>query len=111
MKTVSRTGITVNGGRISGRATVIQSSDDLDQMEDGDILVVHTSDPMYALGVFKASGLICEVGGRLSHICTVALEMGLPCLTQVKDATVLIKTGQWICLNADDKTIQLIEEC
>ena len=73
-KMVINAGISVNGGKISGKATVIKSADDLKMMEQGNILVLHTSDPLYALAVFQASGVICEVGGRLSHICSVALD-------------------------------------
>lgn len=98
-------GICVNPGYIKGRARVINNSEDLEKVEDGEIVVLPESHPMYALAVMKASGVICENGGRLSHICVVAMEMGIPCLTQVQGATKKITSGQDILLDAGEGEI------
>jgi pyruvate,water dikinase len=54
------------------------------------------------MALMKASGLVCEKGGRLSHICTVAMEMGIPCVTKVKDATKFIKSGQTVSIDGNN---------
>lgn len=110
MKKTYNEGLTVNGGVVKANATVIRSSADMDNMKDGNILIVQNSDPMYALCVFKASGLVCENGGRLSHICVVALEMGIPCLTQVRGVTSEIRDGQTVYLDASERILELVEE-
>ncbi len=67
-----------------------------------DILVLPGSDPRYAVEVMSAAGLIVERGGRLAHICIVALEMGIPCITQAEDAMKILKSGQSILLDAEE---------
>lgn len=44
--------------------------------------------------------MICENGGRLSHICTIAMEMGIPCITQATRAMEIILDGQTVFLDA-----------
>jgi len=48
---------------------------------DADIVVFSKSHPVYVMALFKAAGVICEYGGKLSHICIVALEIWLLCIT------------------------------
>lgn len=62
--------------------------------------MVTNSNPAFAIGVMNASGLICEGGGTLTHICIVAREMGIPCLTSVKKATEIFKENMSITLDA-----------
>lgn len=94
-------GLVVSKGTVTGRARMIHNTDELYGVEDGDIVVLPESHPMYGIAVLKAGGIICEHGGKLSHICIVSLEMGIPCLTQVKDAMVKIKDGATICLDGE----------
>jgi pyruvate,water dikinase len=68
-------------------------------------MVVPNNNPGYAVGVMRAGGLICEEGGIISHICTVALEMGIPCITQAKQAVELLKTKEKITLNANEGAV------
>lgn len=93
-------GLPVNHGKVTGKITIVKNVDQLYDVEEGDIMVVPTSHPSYAIGVLKASGLICEVGGRLSHLCIVAMEMGIPCITQAENAVTLLEPLSEITLNA-----------
>lgn len=79
-------GLPISPGTVEGRAFVMRTPDDWKKVEEGDIVFVPKSHPRFAIGVLKAAGLICEEGGRLSHICIVSLEMGIPCITDVKGA-------------------------
>jgi pyruvate,water dikinase len=98
-------GICVNPGAVKGKARVISNPDNLNNVEYGDILVLPESHPMYAIAVMKAAGVICENGGRLSHICIVAMEMGIPCITQVRNASKEISNGDIIFLDAENGEI------
>ena len=95
------TGSIVCGGRVTGEVRVLTDPRDSVSVQPGEILVVPCSHPEYAIGVLQAAGLICETGGIISHICTVALELGIPCLTEVKHATTLLSTGARVSLDAD----------
>ena len=95
-------GIVVCPGVVTSSVVVINDEKDINSVNQGDVVVIPKSNPIYVLALTKASGLICEIGGRLSHICTIAMEMGITCITQVNDATKLIKTGQIV--NIDGST-------
>jgi phosphohistidine swiveling domain-containing protein len=109
MKKIINGGITVNGGVAKGSAVVIKSAEDMSRMSFGDILVLPNSDPIYSECVMMAGGLICENGGKLSHICVVALEMGIPCIAQVPNATSVISSNQTIYLDAGERVIEIGE--
>jgi pyruvate, water dikinase len=95
-------GMSVSPGTVRGTARVIHTVADLEKVEEGNILVVSTSHPLYALGVMKSAALICENGGKLSHLCVVALEMGIPCVTQVHGVMNEITDGQEIYLDGSE---------
>ena len=96
-------------GIIKGTARLVRTVDDMNSVEYGDIVVLPASHPMYAIAVMKASAVICEIGGKISHICIVAMEMGIPCVTQAADATKLIENGQCVLINANEGIINVFE--
>jgi phosphohistidine swiveling domain-containing protein len=98
-------GTTVCGGVVTGNVRVVTDPRDAAGVQPGEILVVPCSHPEYALGVLQAAGLICEQGGIISHICTVALELGIPCVTEVKDATRALATLDAVTLDADQGAV------
>lgn len=99
-------GLCVSPGYVQGKARVVAGPDDMEDVKCDEILILPESHPMYALAVMKAAGLICENGGKLSHICIVAMEMGIPCITQVHGATEKISCGQMISVNADEGEVE-----
>lgn len=94
-------GVTVSRGIARGKIRIVTDFKHVQQVEHGDIVVVHKSQPEYAVGVMKAGGVICEEGGRLAHICIVALEMGIPCITRAMNAVALMKSKAEVILDAD----------
>lgn len=102
-------GMSVSPGSVQGIAKIIRGVDDLKKVNDGDILVVPTSHPLYAIAVMKASALICKNGGKLSHLCVVALEMGIPCITQVSGVIDQLTDGQEISINGTEGVIYAAE--
>lgn len=95
-------GMSVSPGAVKSTARVIYDMSDLEKVKDGDILVLPNSNPIYAIYVMRAAGTICENGGRLSHLCIVSLEMGIPCITNAKNARELIKDGEIIMLDSTE---------
>lgn len=89
-------GLTANSGVYTGKAKIIKKVEDLDKLEQGDIMVVKTSSPAYANGLFKAGALISENGGTLFHLAILAREVGLPCVTGIENATTIIKDGDMV---------------
>lgn len=102
MKKQLLSGLSISPGVISGRVNVLKSHTESAGVQPGEIVVVPNSHPNFALAVMKAGGLICEVGGRLSHLCIVAMEMGIPCITQAQDARKILGDKLDITLDANE---------
>lgn len=100
-------GVCVNPGTVVGRSRIINGVDDLEKIEYGDIVVLPRSDPQYALALYKASAVICEIGGKLSHLCIVSMEMGIPCITQTSCARELIPDETMIYMDAMNGEISI----
>ena len=108
MKEIGK-GITVSSGNVSGIARVIDGAVNPNDIKYGDILILPNSNPRYALLIMNATAVICENGGRLSHICIVAMEMGIPCITQVRDIRKNVNEGQLIYVDANKGLIHVEE--
>ncbi len=93
-------GVSVSPGTITGRVKLVRKNADIRNVKSGDIVVVKESHPSFAVGVMNSSGLICEKGGVLSHICIVSMEMGIPCIAKCRNATEILKTNMVITLDA-----------
>jgi pyruvate,water dikinase len=94
-------GEVVCGGVVTGSVRVVIDPRDAVTVQEGEILVVPCSHPEYALGMMQAAGLICESGGIISHLCTVALELGIPCITEAVNATTILSTATRVTLDGD----------
>jgi pyruvate, water dikinase len=98
-------GTVVSGGTVTGSVRVITEPGESTNVQPGEILVVPCSHPEFAVGVMRAAGLVCEEGGIISHICTVALELGIPCITEVKNATQVMKDRSQVTLDGNEGVI------
>lgn len=94
-------GAVVCGGVVSGSVRVVAEPAEGMNVLPGEILVVPHSSPEYAIGIMQASGVICEYGAVLSHICCVAVELGIPCITEAPNATRVLRTAMRVTLDAD----------
>ena len=93
-------GLTANQGIFSGKAKIVKSVEDIEKVEQGDVMVVKTSSPAFANGLFKAGALVSESGGTLFHLAILAREVGLPCVTGIENATTIIKDGDMLKVRA-----------
>ncbi|OAD24141.1 PEP-utilizing enzyme, mobile region domain protein [Candidatus Thiomargarita nelsonii] len=93
-------GISVSPGLVTGSVKIVKNSTDINKIKSGDIMVVRNSSPAFAVGVMNSSGLICEGGGMLTHVCIVSMEMGIPCIADAERATKLLEENMIITLDA-----------
>ncbi|WP_394119879.1 phosphoenolpyruvate synthase [Planococcus donghaensis] len=102
-------GIAVSSGIVEGRARVILKMEDA-HIEPGDILVTAFTDPSWTPLFISLSGLVTEVGGRMTHGAVIAREYGLPAVVGVMDATKTIKDGQKIRINGSEGYVEVLEK-
>ncbi len=94
------------GSRIgAGKAKIIMSLDDMDQIQPGDVLVTDMTDPDWEPIMKRASAIVTNRGGRTCHAAIIARELGVPAVVGCGDATKTIKHGDEITVScAEDDT-------
>ena len=102
-------GLCVCPGCVVGQVHLV-TNERISEKSDKEILILEHSDPTYSIELMRADGVICENGGRLSHICTVAMEMGIPCITQVKNITEEVSEGMYVSLDATNGKVYIFDE-
>jgi pyruvate,water dikinase len=82
------------GNRIGqGKAKVINDLSQMDQIEQGDVLVTDMTDPDWEPIMKRASAIVTNRGGRTCHAAIIARELGIPALVGSGNATAVIKHG------------------
>ena len=101
-------GLGVSAGTATGRARVILRSDAKERVQPGEILVAPFTDPGWTPYFVAAAGIVMDLGGMLSHGSIVAREYGIPAVVNVGPATQIIRTGQWLEVDADRGVVKLL---
>ncbi len=86
-------------GLAKGPARVIRKTADLSEFKYGEILICDAVDPNMTFVVPLAAGVVERRGGMLIHGAIIAREYGLPCVTGIPDATVLIDHGDEVTVD------------
>ena len=95
-------------GVVQGRAKVVRSPDEFDEVQPGDIMVCRLTNPAW-INVFpKIKGLVTDAGGILAHPAIVSREFGIPCVVGTSVATEVIKTGDIIKVDGTKGIVELI---
>ena len=71
----------------SGPARVIDSITQMDQVQEGDVLVTDMTDPDWEPIMKRASAIVTNRGGRTCHAAIIARELGIPAIVGCSDAT------------------------
>lgn len=103
------TGIAAGPGVATGKARILMTLQEMSQIQQGEILVVPTTDPGWTPLFGIIAGLVMEVGGVLSHGSIVAREFGVPAVTSVESATSTITTGAQITIDGNNGVIWIHE--
>ena len=98
-------GLAASLGRVSGRALVAKTWDDVRRFPKGAILVVPDDKYMWVPVVDRAAGIIAETGGLGSRLASLAREFGKPALFGVRDATSKIQTDDILTVCVDQKKV------
>jgi pyruvate,water dikinase len=98
----------VSPGVAEGPICVLLSPEDSSRLEAGDILVAPATDPAWTLLFVRASGVIVELGGMLSHSGIVAREYGIPCVANVRDATRVLRDGDRVHLDGTSGIVRTV---
>jgi pyruvate,water dikinase len=99
-------GLAASSGIVEGRARVLRSEAEMDQLQPGEILVVHATDVGWTPLFMVAAGVVTELGGALSHAAIVARELGVPSVVNVASATMALRTGDRVRVDGDRGVVE-----
>ena len=103
------TGTAAAHGVVEGRARVLASAEDCDDLEPDEILVCRTTDPSWASAFHLVAGVVIDIGSTSSHGAIVAREMGLPCVIGTGNGTALLRTGDLIRVDGGNGLVTVLE--
>ena len=102
-------GIPTSNGIVEGYALVIDNINNKYDTKDK-ILITKMTDPGWVFLLATAKGVISEKGSILSHTAIISREIKIPSIVGVEDATTIIKTGDYIKMDANTGKIEIIKE-
>ncbi|MDD7474311.1 MAG: PEP/pyruvate-binding domain-containing protein [Bdellovibrionota bacterium] len=103
-------GIIASKGIAKGKAFILDEDEDIHKQiasfPKGGILIANYTDVDYVPMIKKASGLIVADGSLLSHSAIVSRELGIPCISGIKDVKNIFKDGGEVFLDAENGIIK-----
>ena len=103
-------GMAASSGVAEGPARVINSSDQLSEVQDGEILVAPVTAPSWGPIFGKIRATVTDIGGMMSHAAIVCREYGMPAVTGTGTASAQIKTGQWLRVDGNNGTVTIVAD-
>ena len=90
---------------IQARVKILRDPHDADSFHKGDILVAPMTTPEYIFAMKKASAIVTDTGGLMSHAAVTSRELGVPCIVGTKYATTLLKDGDMVVVDTTKGTV------
>lgn len=88
-----------------GKVRLLNSLDQMDKFEVGDVLLTDMTDPDWEPIMKRASAIVTNRGGRTCHAAIIARELGIPAVVGCGDATEHVKEGESVtvsCAQGDE---------
>ena len=101
ISTTNVTGRTGSPGIAKGRVIKVPPTKLDIPFEPDSVLVSRVTTPDYVPLMRKASAIVTDQGGILSHAAIVARELKIPCVVGTGNATKRLKNGQLVTVDAD----------
>jgi pyruvate,water dikinase len=93
-----------------GPVRVVKSARNLDEVQDGDVLVTVKTDPDWEPTMKRAAAIVTDRGGRTCHAAIVSRELGLPAIVGTENGTEKLKDGQMITVSCAEGEIGFVYE-
>lgn len=97
-------------GVVEGPARVITRVDQLDQVQEGEVLVCPATSPSWSPIFSKLAATVSDVGGIMSHTAIVCREYGLPAVVGTGNAVATIRSGQRLRVDGEQGLVELLDD-
>ncbi len=110
-------GVVANPGKITGKASLFRYGHDsfdniaklIEKMKPGGVLVADTTSPEIVVACKKASAIVTNQGGLMSHAAIISRELGIPCIVGTKIATQVLKEGDNVEVDANKGIVRKLK--
>jgi len=92
-------GLGASPGMASGKVKILQSTEELDKVKEGDVLVTTMTNPDMVPAMKRAVAIVTDEGGMTCHAAIVSRELGIPSIVGTRDGTSLLKEGRDITVD------------
>lgn len=103
-------GQVASAGRVSAQAFVVTDRTGSEDFPEGAVLVCAMTTPELVPFMRKASAVVTDEGGILSHAAIIARELKLPCIVGTKVATRYIMSGDLLEINDQSGEVSILEK-
>jgi|GEM_PF-206796 len=87
-------------GFAKGTVRRIERPADMPNMQKGDVLVAHATNPDIVPAMKIAAAIVTDMGGITCHAAIVSRELKIPCVIGTKVATSVLKEGELVEVDA-----------
>lgn len=96
-----------SSGVAFGTARLVFGLGELHLVQAGDILICHNMRPAWSSVFTRASAVVVEVGGVLSHGATLAREYGIPAIMNIPNITKIVADGDKVIVDGNSGTVTI----
>ena len=93
-----------------GPVRVVRSARNLNEVQEGDVLVTEKTDPDWEPTMKKAAAIVTDRGGRTCHAAIVSRELGLPAIVGTENATEKLRDSQMVTVSCAEGEIGFVYE-
>ena len=95
-------------GSAMGKARVLLNASQINDMQEGEILVAQATTPDFVPAMKKARAIITNEGGITSHAAIVSRELGKPCIVGIPNLIASLKDGDRVEVDAEKGLVRKI---
>ncbi|MCI0396470.1 MAG: pyruvate, phosphate dikinase [Chloroflexi bacterium] len=103
------TGFAGSAGRAKGIICRLDSVEEGEQLQPGEILVTAMTNIGWTLLFTRAAAIVTDVGAPLSHAVIVARELGIPAVVGCGNATRRLHTGDLVLVDGGQGVVEILE--
>jgi pyruvate,water dikinase len=102
-------GMPGSAGRVQGMVRRLDSAEEGDALEPGEVLVTSQTNIGWTLFFPRAAAIVTDVGAPLSHAAIVARELGIPAVVNCGYATMRLRTGDRVLVDGGRGEVEILE--
>jgi pyruvate,water dikinase len=84
---------------------VLQSPDQGDRLESGEVLVAPMTSPDWVPTMRRAAAIVTDGGGMTCHAAIVSRELGVPAVVGARNATTVLRDGELVTVDGAQGTV------